>query len=79
MTAVPTAALHNGPAPPPEFISAEDIAAILSVSIRTVFRLRARGVLPAPVEVSRNIVRWRRSAIQTYLDSLKDRKAGRKG
>jgi predicted DNA-binding transcriptional regulator AlpA len=77
--AFPAELQPQAPAPPPEFISAEDIAAILRVSVRTVFRLRARGVLPAPVEVSRNIVRWRWSAIQAYLDNLKTRKARRKG
>jgi len=68
----------QAPTPPPEFISAENIAAILRVSVRTVYRLRARGVLPPPVEVSRNIVRWRWSEIAQYLDSLKTRQVGRR-
>jgi predicted DNA-binding transcriptional regulator AlpA len=72
------AELHvPGPAPPPKLISSEDIAAILRVSVRTVFRLRARGDLPPPVEVSRNIVRWRWADVKEYLDNLKARKGRR--
>jgi predicted DNA-binding transcriptional regulator AlpA len=61
----------------PELISADDIAALLRVSRRTVFRLRQRGDLPPPVEVSRNIVRWRLSDLRAYLDRLAVRKPRR--
>lgn len=61
----------------PEFVSADDLAAMLRVSRRTVFRLRQRGALPAPVEVARNIVRWRLSDVRVYLDQLAVRKVRR--
>ena len=57
----------------PEFLSADDIATLLRISRRTVFRLRQRGHLPQPVEVTRGIVRWRYADIRAYLDGLAPR------
>jgi predicted DNA-binding transcriptional regulator AlpA len=58
-----------------ELLSAKDVAEMLRVSRRTVFRLRARGDLPAPVELSANIVRWRVADLQEYLSRLKSRRS----
>lgn len=63
----------------PEFVSADDVAVILRVSRRTVFRMRQRGELPPPVEVSRRIVRWRLTELQEHLAKLKPRKPHRPG
>ena len=68
----------SGPLPP-EYVTAEDIAEILRISIRTVYRLRARGDLPQPIEVSKNIVRWLSSDIREYLAGLKPRTPRRRG
>lgn len=74
-----TAALLTQPvaAITPELISADDVAALLRVSRRTVFRLRQRGALPAPVEIGRSIVRWRLVDVRSYLDRLASRKPQR--
>jgi predicted DNA-binding transcriptional regulator AlpA len=56
-----------------ELLTGEDLAGLLQVSVRTLFRLRARGVLPAPVEISTNIVRWRMADVRAYLDGLQPR------
>jgi predicted DNA-binding transcriptional regulator AlpA len=61
-----------------EVYTAEDLADLLRVSKRTIFRLRARGVLPAPMELSTNIIRWRSSDIRAYLAGLKTRKIRRR-
>jgi predicted DNA-binding transcriptional regulator AlpA len=67
--------------PPPtlaaEFLTANEFATILKVSKRTLFRLRARGALPAPVEIATNIVRWRSADVRAYLDGLRIRKPRR--
>jgi predicted DNA-binding transcriptional regulator AlpA len=47
---------------------------MLRVSKRTLFRLRAKGVLPAPVEISTNIIRWRGEDVLVYLHNLSLRK-----
>jgi predicted DNA-binding transcriptional regulator AlpA len=62
----------------PELVSADDVALILRVSRRTVFRLRQRGDLPPPVEVTRNIVRWRLSELHEHLAKLQARKPRRR-
>jgi excisionase family DNA binding protein len=55
--------------------SAQDVAELLGVSRRTVFRLRASGALPAPFEISTNTVRWRYRDILDYLSNLRIRKS----
>jgi predicted DNA-binding transcriptional regulator AlpA len=47
------------------FLSAATLADILSVSIRTVWRLRASGKLPKPVEIG-GAIRWRASDISEW-------------
>lgn len=63
--------------PPPVFVTAADIAALLRISRRTVFRLRACGDLPPPVKLSRHVVRWRWVEVCDYLVRLKSRNTGR--
>jgi predicted DNA-binding transcriptional regulator AlpA len=62
----------------PEIVTADDVAAMLRVSRRSVYRLRARGDIPAPVEVSPGIVRWRMTDIRDYIARLGDRKPRRR-
>lgn len=54
----------------PELFTVDDVARLLRVSRRTVFRMRARGLLPPPVRMSRRIVRWLRSDLQQYVGAL---------
>ena len=58
-----------------ELVTSDGFAELLQVSKRTLFRLRAKGVLPAPVEISTNIIRWRSEDVQAYLNGLQPRKA----
>jgi predicted DNA-binding transcriptional regulator AlpA len=61
-----------------EFVLAKEFAALLRISIRQLFRLRARGDVPAPVSISTNIIRWRAADVRAYLDSLKIRNPRRR-
>jgi predicted DNA-binding transcriptional regulator AlpA len=61
-----------------EFVTADQIAALLKISKRTLFRLRANRSLPDPVEISTNCLRWRLSDIIAYLNNLKKRKPCRR-
>ena len=47
-------------------ISAKEVASILSLSKRQVFRLDSMGKIPAPVRVN-GAVRWRDSDIQRWI------------
>jgi excisionase family DNA binding protein len=55
-----------------ELIPAADVAHLLRVSTRTVWRLVEAGHLPEPVRFNRKLVRWRASDIRKFLESLGD-------
>jgi len=68
--AAPTFGAEEVTHPPPLLVTADDIAEVLRISRRTVYRLRARGDLPPPVELSRHVVRWRWIDVCDYLARL---------
>ncbi len=50
----------------PLLLSAETVAELLGISIRTLWRLRAAGRLPRPVRLGGS-VRWRPEDIQAWI------------
>ena len=50
----------------PILLSVADVARMLSVSVRHVWRLRDSGNLPAPIYLGRT-VRWRKAALEAWL------------
>ena len=54
--------------PEPELLDVRGVAAMLSCSERTVWRLSDGGKMPAAVRVGR-LVRWPRSALREWIDS----------
>jgi predicted DNA-binding transcriptional regulator AlpA len=61
----------------PELMTADDVAELMRVSRRTVFRLRRRGLLPPPVNLSDKLVRWRWSDLRDFLTTLTPRQTRR--
>jgi predicted DNA-binding transcriptional regulator AlpA len=55
---------------PKELITASEFAAILGVTKRTLFRLRAKRAIPLPLKISNGILRWRTKDVRAYLDRL---------
>ncbi len=51
-------------------LDVREVAQILGIAVRTVWRLSATGELPAPVRIGARIVRWRLSDIEQYLEAL---------
>lgn len=49
-------------------LTASRLAAILSVSVRTLWRLRAAGKLPKPVHLGGSL-RWRAEEVQAWIDA----------
>ena len=47
-------------------LSIDDLAHLLSVSKRNVWRLRSAGEMPAPLYIGR-LVRWRREEIERWI------------
>ena len=54
----------------PELLTAEAVADILNVSIRTIWRMIERGQLPEPVRFNRKLVRWRRADVTAWVAGL---------
>lgn len=47
-------------------LTAQDVAGILSLSKRQIFRLNSCGKIPKPVKIN-NTVRWRQSDIENWI------------
>jgi hypothetical protein len=53
----------------PQYLTSADAAKVLSVSPQTLARWRMEGVGPDWIKVSRNVVRYERTALDRYLES----------
>jgi excisionase family DNA binding protein len=58
------------PAAAKDLLTGRDVADRLSISIRTLQRMVARGQFPRPIRFSRKWVRWKRSEVDSYLHAL---------
>jgi excisionase family DNA binding protein len=58
------------PEPPPILLTAKEVAHRLSIAVRTLQRLVSAGVVPAPIRITRKIIRWRVTDIDRYLKGL---------
>ena len=50
-----------------EFVTAQELAVVLRVCLRTVWRWHAEGKLPPPFRVGR-VIRWRTRDVFAFLD-----------
>ena len=55
------------PASPSLFMTADELAALLNVSKRTIWRMKVLGTLPQAVRLGRS-VRWQRSAVLEWIE-----------
>lgn len=56
-----------------ELLRAADVAKMLSVSVRSVWRLRdGCPGFPRPIRLNGNLIRWRSSDIEQFVRSAKD-------
>ena len=51
----------------PRLLDARQLAKMLSYGVRTVWRLRASGAIPAPIQVGQG-VRWNADTIRHWID-----------
>jgi excisionase family DNA binding protein len=52
-----------------DLIPAQSVAGMLGCSVRTVHRLRDAGKMPAPVQISGRLVRWRRADVEAWISA----------
>jgi len=57
-------------------INVREVAELLGVNVRTIWRLSQRGEIPAPIRLGERVVRWRLSDLREHLDR---KAAGAKG
>jgi len=50
-------------------MTAEEIAELLRLSVRSVWRLRSAGGIPKPLRIGGTTVRWRRSEILDWVSA----------
>lgn len=50
-----------------EWLTSFEVAGMLKVSTRTLWRLVARKIVPEPVRINRKLVRWRREEIERWM------------
>jgi len=62
-----------------ELLDVKSVARLLSCSQRTVWRLRDRGAIPAPIILSSGVVRWRLATLLRWLDELQPSGRGTSG
>jgi len=56
----------------PALLSVDGVARLLSVSVRTVWKLTSTGELPSPIKLpGTRVVRWRRSEVLEWVEGLK--------
>lgn len=54
-------------------LTAREVADLLGVHVRSVWRLARTGEIPAPLRVSERVVRWRLTDLDVHLQRLVER------
>jgi predicted DNA-binding transcriptional regulator AlpA len=57
---------------PKLWLTSGDVAKLLSMGVRTVWRLVAQGQLPQPERFTRKLVRWDRQELLDFVQNLRD-------
>ena len=53
-----------------DLVTSQQVADRLAVSVRTLWRLVARGDFPQPIRYNRKLVRWKNDEVERYLAAL---------
>ncbi len=67
---MPAHALELSPPAGKRLLTVQQVARKLGVCVRTVWKKRAEGSLPAPVILSASLIRWREEDIDAWIDQL---------
>ena len=59
------------PEPETGLLRAEEVARRLGIGVRTLYRLVAAGIVPAPLRFNRRLIRWRPAEVEQYLAQLR--------
>ncbi len=53
-----------------DLMTSQQVAGRLAVSVRTLWRLVAKGRFPQPIRYNRKLVRWKSTDVDRYIDTL---------
>ena len=53
-----------------DLLTSQQVADRLAVSVRTLWRLVARGSFPQPIRYNRKLVRWKKVDVERYIAAL---------
>ncbi len=53
-----------------EYLSVRQVAALLGVTTRTIWKLSAARQFPAPVRLTPRLPRWKRAEIDAHIEAL---------
>jgi excisionase family DNA binding protein len=53
-----------------DLLTSQQVADRLSISVRTLWRLVARGIVPQPIRYNRKLVRWKTADVDHYIETL---------
>lgn len=59
-------------------LTARQVADLIGVDVRTVWRMAQTGGIPAPIRLSQRVVRWRLADLDAHLANLASGKGGRR-
>jgi len=59
-------------------LTARQVADLIGVDVRTVWRMAQTGDLPTPIRLFQRVVRWRLADLDTHLANLASGKGGRR-
>lgn len=57
-----------------ELMTVREVAAVLKLHTRSVWRMAATGAIPAPIRLGEKTVRWRRVDLEKHLATLAEGK-----
>lgn len=59
-------------------LTSRQVADLIGVDVRTVWRMAQTGDIPAPIRLSQRVVRWRLADLDAHLANLASGKGGRR-
>ena len=77
-TPAPETTLYIPPRPPanaPELLTAQAVAAVLMISVRTVWRMVERGQFIQPIRWNRKLIRWPAPLVRAWVEEQAERQA----
>jgi predicted DNA-binding transcriptional regulator AlpA len=61
---------HGQPLEGVTLLTARQVAALLGVHVRSVWRMSQADQIPRPIRLADRVVRWRLADLQAYLDGI---------